>query len=71
MEKLAAHLVNRDLEIFRIDLAILRSEAKSLWLLARAQGNDHDVKVTGRILDTIDKVVRETDDPALFHPTLF
>ena len=71
MESAAAVQARRARDIIRIDLSVLRGEVKSLYLYARAHGTQHDVQVTKRALQHLDAMLRELDDPALLHPTLF
>jgi hypothetical protein len=61
----------RTRDVIRVDLSVVRGELKALYLFARASGTQHDAQVTRRALDALDKVIRELDDPALLHPTLF
>ena len=71
MESAAAVQSRRARDIIRIDLSVLRGELKSLNNYARAHGTHHDAEVTRRALNHLDAVLRELDDPALLHPTLF
>ena len=71
MEKDLTAAARRTVAVLRVDLAIMRGELKSAHHIARATGTQHDVDLTRRALDALDRVIRELDDPALFHPTLF
>lgn len=69
--KSATARVQRDLAVTRVDLAVMRSEVKSLYLLARAEGTDTDERTLRACLDRLDKCIILLNDPSLFHPTLF
>ena len=71
MDRSTAARAQRDLEVVRIDLAVMRSEVKALWHLARSVDNAEGIRATRKALDHLDQAMVFLADARVFHPTLF